>query len=561
MARFIEPDSFSRHLYKVAPYLFSNKKQPFKARKIGLFVSGGADSMALAYLLNEVKHPQLPDLRLFAAKAFTVDHGARAESGAEAIQVQKNLQSLGIDSEILKLTWAPGELESLLKGGFEEAARRRRYQAVARAAKTQQIHELFAGHHLDDQMETLLLRLVRNRNPNLLGFQGMASISAMPCTETTFGVRNRSVPESSVLRHPECGDAGPSRDILVGEKQPNEGQHLIRPLLPFPKHTILRTCSRFSIPYVDDRTNVDPTFTTRNAVRYLRTNHSLPRALTAEGLAVLQRNANTKVKDSKDRSQHVLNQVVNLRLHSHTGMIQITLKQFHHLRTPGELRGFSYAMARLLELTSPAPSDTWPILLDRDHTMELTQYLFQAPGSFSGRQMCTAIIVKGAILRLIDDDSTNETVTFMIRREPFRRSEMAANTRIFQLKPKSEDAGGDHYWFLWDHRFWIGVRSMQQNFVENFVVRPYQPEDVPDVKVRLGTSPNADKFKQQMDYSAPGDIRFTMPVLTYCGKVVAFPTMAYQFVPTSMLSIRCRFARSRRTAIFLNENIFKSTSV
>jgi len=561
MADYIKLQGFARHLSKLAPYLVRHKNLPFEPHKVGVLVSGGADSMVMAFLLQALKHPYIPNQRLFAPKAFTVDHGARPESAAEALQVQRNLQSLGIDSEILKLTWSPGELENLVKGGFEEVARTRRYQAIARAARDHEIYNLFAGHHLDDQTETLLLRLIRNRNPNLLGFLGMAQISAMPCGESILAVRGESNLLPNGLVPAKRVATGSTTDILVGEKQPYQGQRLLRPLLIFPKQTILSTCSRFSIPYVDDKTNFDPTFTARNAVRYLRANYSLPKALTEQDLRALQRSAYNLSQDSQDRSQHVWDQIVKFRLDSHTGVVKVTLKQFSHLRNSAELRGFSYGMARLFELASPAHSDSWPLLLNNDHTMELARYLSEPQGDSSGTQTAATITVRGAVFRLINEDITNKMVTFMISRGNFRRSEVTAATHIFRLKPTSGETGKDrHSWFLWDRRFWIGVQSSQQNFLEHIVFRPYQPEDVPAVKAMLETSPNGDKFKRRLDNSAPGDARFTLPVMTYQGRIVAFPTLAYQFEPSPTFSIRCRVARSRRTTEFLNDHVFEAKS-
>ena len=59
-------------------------------------VSGGSDSMALAYLFKQVVSERLiPDLE---AKAFIIDHKARKESTEEAHRVAGWMKDLGTSS-------------------------------------------------------------------------------------------------------------------------------------------------------------------------------------------------------------------------------------------------------------------------------------------------------------------------------------------------------------------------------------------------------------------------------------------------------------------------------
>jgi tRNA(Ile)-lysidine synthase TilS/MesJ len=67
----------------------------------GLAVSGGADSMALAYLCRqlEIHSGSIADDAI-SVTAFVVDHRARAESSREAKTVAGWLSDLGITSEL-----------------------------------------------------------------------------------------------------------------------------------------------------------------------------------------------------------------------------------------------------------------------------------------------------------------------------------------------------------------------------------------------------------------------------------------------------------------------------
>jgi len=516
--------------------------------------------MAMAYAMSKLEHPQLPGTRLFVPKAFIVDHGARVESTREAIQVQKNLQSIGIDSDILRLRWAPKELPSLLKNGFEEAARWRRYQVIARAALTDRIYDLFTGHHRDDRMETSLMRLIRNDTPNILSLEGMSMLSPIPCCGMIFNARPRSAPTALPQRISHVDADELSKDLLIEETSPWTGVNLIRPLLMATKKEILSTCSKFGIPYVEDNTNFDPAFTSRNAVRYLRTHYKLPRALQEQSLDSLQRRGHLLANDCEEQAQYLWNYVVKFHLHSRTGLLKVTVRKIHQSLTPREQRGFSYAMARLFELASAGSPEDWPSLLDKQSTKRLIAYFQNAEGSSSdARGRTVPITFQKAILRLkvSRGDAANNTLSFTISRSPMRSAESIINTTTLERGPSLSSSNGKQYsfWNLWDHRFWIRVVSEEENVIENVVLRPYLSEDVSAVRAMLECSKDGDQLMQQLAESAPGDIRFTIPVLVYQGNIVAFPTLGHSFVPASRLSFQCNFARSWRTARFLSRHV------
>lgn len=243
-------------------------------------------------------------------------------------------------------------------------------------------------------------------------------------------------------------------------------------------------------------------------------------------------------------------------------MLKVSFKRFQKALTPGELRGFSYTMARLFELASPSSSDDWPVLLDKQSTEKLLGYLRESQGSCPGLLGLAPISLQKAVLRPVvrDCDAIQNTTSFIICRQPMRLSEKYAATLTFQANHVLKN--GKHYshWVLWDHRFWIRISSLEENIVQNVVVRPYQPDDVSVVKATLRDSQGAYNLERLLADSAPGDIRFTIPVLTYHGKVVVFPTLQLSLVPESSLSYQCRFARSPRTAEFLSENVHQHPS-
>ena len=92
-------------------------------------VSGGADSLALALLLNECLRPVGKKV-----VALTVDHQLRPESADEAAYVAQVMEQKGIEHHIL--VWN----ENKPKTGIEEAARVARYRLLSAWCHQHQIH-------------------------------------------------------------------------------------------------------------------------------------------------------------------------------------------------------------------------------------------------------------------------------------------------------------------------------------------------------------------------------------------------------------------------------------
>lgn len=130
-----------------------------------LAVSGGADSLALAAAaLDLAGRAGIPVLTV------TVDHGIRAGSGQEAERVALSLKELGADEAVVASgSGRPGG------AGPEGDARTLRYRELVGAAQEFQSRrdlaqvDLLLGHTLDDQAETVLLRLARGASSAALG--------------------------------------------------------------------------------------------------------------------------------------------------------------------------------------------------------------------------------------------------------------------------------------------------------------------------------------------------------------------------------------------------------
>ncbi len=127
-------------------------------------VSGGADSLALAYAL--IKEAPVLAITLIAV---TVDHQLQTGSADQANKVQEQLKAMGYQEVIVE------KVSVLEKSGIEADARTARYAALDAIAHAYGASQVFLGHTRDDQAETVLLGLARGSGTRSLS--GMATIN------------------------------------------------------------------------------------------------------------------------------------------------------------------------------------------------------------------------------------------------------------------------------------------------------------------------------------------------------------------------------------------------
>ena len=131
------------------------------SENIAVAVSGGPDSLALAYLAKCFALKKNITL-----KCYIVNHKLRKNSSSEVLIVKNVLKKIDINCKILN--WN-GKKPST---NIQSQARDKRYFLLANQCKKDQIKNLLIGHHSDDLLENFLIRIVRGS-----GLKGLISLS------------------------------------------------------------------------------------------------------------------------------------------------------------------------------------------------------------------------------------------------------------------------------------------------------------------------------------------------------------------------------------------------
>ncbi|MGF7149470.1 tRNA(Ile)-lysidine synthase [Sphingomonas zeicaulis] len=167
-----------------------------KAR-IGIAVSGGADSLALLLLARDVGADEVA--------AATVDHGLRPAAAIEAAMVATVAAQLRIPHATLRPS-AP------IAGSVQANARAARYELLEEWRRHEALDWVLTAHHADDQAETLLMRL--NRGSGVGGLAGIRAVNG----------------------------------------------HVVRPLLGWRRDELAAVVAAAGVEPVDDPSNRDPRF-------------------------------------------------------------------------------------------------------------------------------------------------------------------------------------------------------------------------------------------------------------------------------------------------------------
>jgi len=186
----------------------NNKNLLKENQTVVIALSGGIDSMVLLSLLLNLNI----DVKIVIAH---VNHNKREASKTEYSEIENIALNKNIIFEGIVL-------DDIDNGNFHDESRKRRYDFFVNVAKKHDSKHIFLAHHLNDQIETIVMRLIRGTS-----FSGYSGIK-----ETT---------------------------------KYNE-MNIVRPLLDVPKDAIIEYAKANNITFFEDSTNVEPIYT-RNRIR------------------------------------------------------------------------------------------------------------------------------------------------------------------------------------------------------------------------------------------------------------------------------------------------------
>ena len=186
-------------------------------------VSGGPDSTALLASLVELRD----DCR-FELHVVHVDHALRPESRGDAAYVRRLCSRWDVPFNMRRVNVKGLRREEGLS--IEAAARKARHHALLEEATAFRADAIALGHTADDQIETVLLSLLRGAG--LRGLAGMREESESPFT------------------------------LASGERVP-----IVRPLLGVTRADVMRYLKERRLRPRQDASNADPTHL-RNRVRH-----------------------------------------------------------------------------------------------------------------------------------------------------------------------------------------------------------------------------------------------------------------------------------------------------
>jgi tRNA(Ile)-lysidine synthase len=200
-------------------------------------VSGGADSVCLLHVL--AKYRKRLGIKLHVGHLNHLLRGAESEADAE--YVSNLVDSLGIPITIGKQDVAAYKIER--NCSIEEAARELRYAFLGRVAQEVGANRIAIGHTLDDNVETILMHILRGTGIN--GLCGLA-----PCSPIAYNGQEMSLPA----------------DIASAAKGQGGNLLVIRPLLDITKEETAIYCQERQLDPRIDSSNLALSFF-RNRLR------------------------------------------------------------------------------------------------------------------------------------------------------------------------------------------------------------------------------------------------------------------------------------------------------
>lgn len=254
---------------KVFTYI-KEKKLIQKDSTILVAVSGGPDSLALLHFLW--RHQKALGASI---SAITVDHQLRSgTSAADAQFVANTCRLWDIPCKIVKVDVAA--YKKTYKTGTQIAARELRYEAFHKQMIRNNIDYLAFGHHADDQIETVLMALLKTTHVhNLGGMPEKRSFADGEIIRPFLSVEKNDIMDYAVKHglHPRIDETNAEKDYLRNRLRAD-----ILPLLKQENPNLSVTIGKLAANIQEDSAFLE--VEAKNALKHcVRMNHNQEKAI------------------------------------------------------------------------------------------------------------------------------------------------------------------------------------------------------------------------------------------------------------------------------------------
>lgn len=316
--------------------------------KIVLGLSGGPDSVCLLHILYRLKEKL--DIEVYAAH---LNHQIRGiEAQKDALYITQLCENLGVTSFVKSIDVPKYCKENGLS--VEEGARKLRYEMFEEIKQKTKSNKIAIGHNLNDQAETILMRIMRGT-----GLQGLRGIEYI-------------------------------RD-----------NNIIRPILDIDRKDIEAYCEEYELNPRIDHTNLE-TIYTRNKIRlelipYMKDNFN-PNVI--ESIVRMSNSLKTDSDYIQEESEIKFKEVSNLQ----EDACEIDIQKYSELHDAIKVRVLRKGIKHILGDTNFVDQKHIEDIMQLEDNKKIDKMITLPRGIFAYRR-------KNTIL-LINKEIVNETIEF-----------------------------------------------------------------------------------------------------------------------------------------------------
>ncbi|KHN97781.1 PP-loop family protein [Metarhizium album ARSEF 1941] len=546
-----------------------------RPRRVALAISGGVDSMAMAFLFSNLirthRDIKIADNPTDGVFGIIIDHQLRPDSTLEAAAVAQELKKLGLKAVTKSLSWKnPSSLTNI-----ESVARTKRYRMLGSTCRYLNATSLFFAHHRDDQYETVLMRYMSGHRYR--GYQGIRDANAIPECYDLHGVYKSGLLDDQSAQYPYLSFKPPNKEMrrlrwmlkdnseceplnhlkyrlgvhdlsarfpghIIREVDPrvpyltplnceDGGVMVYRPLLEFDKDRLVATCEANKIKWFEDPTNADPTLTPRNAIRHMDRSLLRPE-LRKEAILDMSREAKRRARlEDAEARRWLMREAVIQDFDPNAGTLLVELACFKSntahwrrlsakpragARKPHQRLIAAIAVRKLVEFVTP--DINVPPLANLDNVVDR---LFPELASQPDPSPPRAFTIAGVVFDPIVGPSPTK---WFLSRAPFSSMKPLPeqklpghlNYHISPLVGQPGDPNSRHrHWRTWKAaKLWDGRYWIRVSACvpARFHILPLLPHHAKPFRKALPPKQLA-RLEQILKYYAPGKIRYSLPAL------------------------------------------------